>query len=233
MKETLVNYFSFLRYPRLLKLSKDKNTLQKDFFWLFLLNLLFTGIILSIYMVLLNFKLIREYEDFDPFKMYGPFWGMMMIVIAAPLLEESLFRFQLRRYTLSIWFVVISLALVFFSFIDDEPVRFFVGIVFFIIAVLATLMKEKMSIRKGYLIWKKYYVFLFYYTALIFGYIHITNMKGLTVSDPSFVLYIGSQIFGGMTMGYIRIKYGLIYSILFHACFNLVVGGGSLLFSHL
>ncbi|WP_317172487.1 type II CAAX prenyl endopeptidase Rce1 family protein [Pedobacter foliorum] len=69
---------------------------------------------------------------------------------------------------------------------------------------------------------RTYYVFLFYYTAILFGYIHIANTKELTMADPSFVLYIGSQIFGGLSMGYLRVKYGLKYGILLHAAFNFI-----------
>ncbi|WP_420712341.1 type II CAAX prenyl endopeptidase Rce1 family protein [Pedobacter sp. SL55] len=78
--------------------------------------------------------------------------------------------------------------------------------------------------------WKKNYPFLFYYTAIVFGLIHLSNYKDLTVSDPSFVLYIASQTFGGLSLGYLRIKYGLTYSILFHAFFNLIVFSLAILF---
>jgi hypothetical protein len=75
---------------------------------------------------------------------------------------------------------------------------------------------------KAVKLFRGYYVFLFYYTAVIFGYVHISNIKGLTIADLSFVLYISSQLFGGLTMGYIRLKYGLGYSMLFHGCFNAI-----------
>jgi hypothetical protein len=80
----------------------------------------------------------------------------------------------------------------------------------------------KLDRRKAILIWRRYYVFLFYFTAIIFGYVHYTNIKGLTPADPVFIFYIISQIFTGISLGYLRVKYGLVYSILFHAGFNFI-----------
>ena len=78
--------------------------------------------------------------------------------------------------------------------------------------------------------WQKGFGFVFYYTGALFGYIHIANINGLTVVDPYFILFIAPQIMFGIALGYLRIKYGLAYSILFHACYNLIAYSATLLF---
>ena len=222
MIKTLSTYGQYLKYPRLLRMSKNKATLRKDFLWLLVLNLMFALTIGLTYFVLLKFKLITKYEEFDLFKFGFPA-ALFLVVVLAPVCEEFLFRWQLTKPKLSIWFVAISAALLASSFTKDDYIRFFIIIFFLFIALLSTILIDKLKRLKAVYLFRTYYVFLFYYTAIIFGYVHISNIKGLTLSDPSFVLYISSQIFGGLTMGYIRVKYGLKYSMILHASFNAVL----------
>jgi len=220
--ETFSAYWQFLKRPRLLKLTNNRTMLWKDISWLLILNFAFTGVVGLIYGILLRYSLINKYEEFDIFK-YGFIIALIFGTIAAPVLEESVFRWQLRKPKVSIWFVLISLSFLLNSFTSNEYAKFFIFILLFIAGLLVFPLIEKLSRMKIVQLFRGYYVFLFYYTAIIFGYVHITNIKGLTIADPSFVLYISSQIFGGLSMGYIRVKYGLWYSMLLHGCFNAVV----------
>lgn len=222
MIETLSAYWQFLKRPQLSKLVNDKTKLWKDLSWLSMLNLVFTGIVALVYSLLLKFDLIIKYEEYDIFQ-YGFGVAIILGVIVAPLIEEVIFRWQLRKPKLSVCFVVISAALLVSSFISNEYTKFFIFISFFVVGLFVFASIEKLSRLKTVQVFRGYYIFLFYYTAIIFGYVHITNIKGLTVSDPSFIIYISSQLFGGLSMGYIRIKYGLGYSMLLHGCFNAVV----------
>jgi len=69
--------------------------------------------------------------------------------------------------------------------------------------------------------WKKYFRIVFYLFALSFGFIHITNYQniGIIVILLSPII-IGSQIWGGLIYGYIRIKLGFLWSILAHSLNN-------------
>lgn len=221
MIETLSAYWRFLKKPQLLKLAGDKTILWKDISWLLILDFAFAGLVISIYELLLKFNLIIKYEEFNIFK-YGFAIAMLLGAIVAPILEECIFRWQLRKPKVSVWFVMVSLAILISSFTSNEYAKFFIFILFFIAGIVVFPIIEKLSRFKAVKLFRAYYIFLFYYTAVIFGYVHITNIKGLTIADPSFVIYVISQVFGGLSMGYIRVKYGLGYSILLHGFFNAV-----------
>lgn len=221
MLESLSAYWQYLKYPRLLVLSKDKNMLWKDFLWLLILDIAFATLIGIVYYSLLHFKLIKEYEEFDIFK-YGFPLAMLLGAVIAPLTEELVFRWQLRKPKLSLLFVLISVGIVTWTFVKNDYALFFIGLGLLVIGLFAVFLMDKLNRLRRVKVFRTYYVFLFYYTAILFGYIHITNIKGLTLADPSFILYIISQIFGGLSMGYLRVKYGLKYSILLHATFNTI-----------
>lgn len=222
MKKALYDYWNFLKKPRLLKVDKNRESLIPDFSTLLILDFLFAGFVVSFHSVLIHYKLVKEYEEFDFFKEFG-FWGSLLLAgIAAPLIEECIFRWQLRKRLLSIYFVATSSALLFASFTKNDYIKFFICISSLVFAILIHVLVSKIKKRKAIIMWKRYYVFLFYFTAIIFGYIHYTNIKGLTPGDPSVVFYVISQMFAGLSLGYLCVKYGLRYSMLFHACFNLI-----------
>lgn len=221
MLESLSAYWQYLKYPRLLVLSKDKKMLWKDLLWLLVLDIAFTTFIGIIYYSLLHFKLIREYEEVDIFK-YGFPLAMFLGVVFAPLSEELVFRWQLRKPKWSFLFVLISIEIIAWTVVKNDYALFFIGLGLLIIGLVAVMVMDKLKMLRKVKVFRTYYVFLFYYTAILFGYIHITNAKGLTLADPSFIFYIGSQIFGGLSMGYLRVKYGLKYGILLHAAFNTI-----------
>lgn len=221
MLESLSSYWQYLKYPRLLALCTDKKMLWRDLSSLLILYIAFTSLIGGMYYSLLHFKLIREYEEFDIFK-YGFPLAMFFGVVFAPISEELLFRWQLRNPKWSILFLLISVEIVAWTFVKSDYALFFIGLGLLVIGLVAVMAMDKLTRLKKVKIFRSYYVFLFYYTAILFGYIHITNTKGLTLADPSFILYISSQIFGGLSMGYLRVKYGLKYGILLHAIFNMI-----------
>jgi hypothetical protein len=195
--------------------------LWRDLLWLLVLDIAFATLIGIIYYSLLHFKLIREYEEFDLFK-YGFPLAMFFGVVFAPFSEELLFRWQLRKPKWSILFVLISIEIIAWTVVKNDYILFFIGLGLLVIGLVAVMVIDKLERLRKVKVFRTYYVFLFYYTAILFGYIHITNAKGLTLADPSFIFYIGSQIFGGLSMGYLRVKYGLKYGILLHAAFNFI-----------
>lgn len=219
MIETFSAYWQFLKKPQLLKLATDKTKVWKDMFWLLVLHFAFAILINLIHYLLLKFKLIVSYESFDLFQ-FGFILAMVLGAVAVPLAEEVLFRWQLRKPKVSLWFILLSLGCLISSFTGNKYVGLAIFTCLFVIGLMIHSRVEKWSRMKTILVFRKYYVFLFYYTAIIFGYIHISNMKRLTLADPSFIIYISSQILGGLGLGYIRVKYGLVYSILMHAAFN-------------
>ncbi len=82
-------------------------------------------------------------------------------------------------------------------------------------------------------IWKKYYAFFFYGFSIAFGLLHITNYEntGLLFCfiAPFLVL---TQFVTGLFIGYLRLKAGFFWGFLFHALFNGILFGGSIVLYH-
>ncbi|MEJ7560829.1 MAG: CPBP family glutamic-type intramembrane protease [Pedobacter sp.] len=220
MYQSLSNYWQFLKRPRLLRFSKNKLELRKDFITLLILDFVIAFAVMGTISTLLHYKLIKEYPIIDLTKQYGLLVTGILLCVVAPLLEESVFRYQLRKRRLSIYFIAISLAWIVISNVNNSYLQLSFLIAFIILAILCDMRFKSMSMTRSYLLWQRWYGWLFYLTAFIFAYAHLSNIKGLTVADPSFILYILAQLVVGMSLGYLRIKYGLIYAMLGHASYN-------------
>ena len=223
MKRTLDTFASFLKNPKPLKQLKDKNLLLKDFTALYTLYVVFSILLMSILGVLLHFDLVKEYKGIDLLKEFGVLGTLLIACIIAPLLEESLFRYHLKEMNSAIYFVFLSVGALIVSQIDEIRQQLVIIGIALVFAVLVIELLKKRSRFYVTKFWMKIYPYLFYYTAIIFGLVHLSNYEDLTLGDPGFVFYIASQTFGGLGLGYLRIKYGLVYSILFHALFNLLM----------
>ncbi|WP_293052911.1 CPBP family intramembrane glutamic endopeptidase [Paludibacter sp.] len=68
---------------------------------------------------------------------------------------------------------------------------------------------------------QKYFGWFFYPMAILFGCIHISNFQGYNELLLWMPLLTSIQFIAGLFLGYIRIKYGLIWSIFYHAFNNM------------
>ena len=117
-------------------------------------------------------------------------------VIMAPLLEEVMFRLILRFRSnfLILWSIHIGVAL--------------------------HLGQKRSLLKTARKVWDKFYGWVFYLMAAAFGLMHIMNF------EPSLNIYllapilVAPQILIGINLGYLRVRFGLIWSILFHAFYN-------------
>ncbi|CAL2086709.1 CPBP family intramembrane glutamic endopeptidase [Tenacibaculum sp. 190524A02b] len=94
-------------------------------------------------------------------------------------------------------------------------------IIFLFVVVVAPL-TEEFIFRGPLTLFKRKKVFkiAFYTFAILFGLIHITNYKitsNVLLLTP---ILIAPQIILGSYLGFIRVRFGLAWSILLHACYN-------------
>ena len=224
MIQTLSAFWQFLKKPKPLKLSKDNKSLWRDMLWLLILDLLFAGLIMITYCILVHFKVIKEYiEEIDLLKKYGLIATLFIACIFAPIVEEFLFRWHLTKKYIPIYFVCFTLGLIANYFIKSSYLIWPIYIFFLLVALVVQVYFKRIGIRKRLVFQQQSFVYLFYYSAIIFGLTHLTNIKGLTLSDPAFIIFVISQAFAGLSLGYLRIKYGLLYSILLHCFLNFVM----------
>ncbi len=82
-------------------------------------------------------------------------------------------------------------------------------------------------------IWSKHYAYFFYAFAVAFGLFHISNFSNSEIVffaiSPLIIL---SQLSGGVVLGYIRLKAGLFWGMLYHGLFNGIIVVIPLLFYH-
>jgi membrane protease YdiL (CAAX protease family) len=75
--------------------------------------------------------------------------------------------------------------------------------------------------------WNKNYRLIFYFSALCFGYAHIFNFGTLSTSVLLFSpILILPQFFMGSVAGFLRVRFGFMWSYALHFCHNLLFLGG-------
>lgn len=93
--------------------------------------------------------------------------------------------------------------------------------VFFLAVIIAPLFEE-LVFRAPLSLFKKPKTFkiIFYVFAITFGLVHITNFKLTTNVILLAPFLVAPQIILGTYLGFIRIRFGLLWSILLHATYN-------------
>jgi len=112
-------------------------------------------------------------------------------------------------------------------FEDYSPIM-----VIFMAVVLAPVFEE-LIFRAPITLFCKYksaFRWIFYGFALAFGYIHIFNYELNTTILLLSPILVAPQIILGFFLGYIRVRFGLLYAILFHAVYNAILTVPSVLF---
>ena len=105
--------------------------------------------------------------------------------------------------------------------------------ILFFAAILAPFIEE--SIFRGPLIYfkqPKAFKTAFYVIGIIFAYVHIFNFEITTNVLLFSPLLVAPQFFIGLIFGFIRIRFGLIWSILLHSIYNGILVSLFLLASH-
>ncbi len=145
----------------------------------------------------------------------------LMIVILAPLIEESIFRFPLRYSPLTVALLLALLSL----FI---PVEIFlatpraVGLRFALAAVVGLgtryWLHHHVKAPRGHAFYAKHIGWIFYVSVISFGALHIFNFDAKTfIIAP---LVVMPQLTLGALFGFIRLRYGFWWSVFIHGFHN-------------
>lgn len=176
IKQTLTDFFNFLKKPTDTQLHLSTWKKLKMIFILFIAEvIIFISIIYPIITgidYLIPLKSVRVEED-KTFLFY-----FLTLVVFAPIFEEFLFRWVLRRQTL-----------------------------------IESLVPQQK--------WDKIFPFLVYFTAIAFGFVHISNY-----TNEELLFYILSpiilitQLLGGFVITFIRVRFNIFWGMLYHALWN-------------
>ena len=97
----------------------------------------------------------------------------------------------------------------------------------FVAAVILAPLLEEFFFRGPLIFFKKnpFFAYIFYAFTLVFGFYHIINFeitKTVLLLSP---LLVAPQICVGVFLGYMRIRFGLLWAILLHSLYNLILLG--------
>jgi membrane protease YdiL (CAAX protease family) len=110
--------------------------------------------------------------------------------------------------------------------LDDLFENYSAWSILFLAIILAPFLEE--LIFRGPISWfrnSRYFKLVFYFWAVLFGYIHISNFEFSTQVLLMSPLLVAPQISVGLLLGTIRIKFGLIWSMAMHCLYNLILVG--------
>ena len=146
-------------------------------------------------------------------------WGTYLaIVIIAPILEELIFRYGLR-YSKTIiacltWFPIYWIIK---HTVPQSNLPLSIGLSLLSIPIIRfALIPFDVQLEK---LWIRSFPFLFHVFAITFGLIHLSNYSHISNYFLAIPL-VSSQIVSGYVLGFIRMKFGLTYSMGLHAVWN-------------
>ena len=145
---------------------------------------------------------------------------IIFAVLLAPIIEESLFRLLLVFNKRNLFYFFVMCVGLFITFLVRES--YFKLFLFILLSLISIIIYFYFEVIKSFLV--KNYRCFFYFIVVLFAVLHLFNFNGIN-SHNLFVaiILVVPQIILGLILGYLRIKYGIAYSILFHAIVNLSV----------
>ncbi|PWK28572.1 CAAX prenyl protease-like protein [Arcicella aurantiaca] len=145
----------------------------------------------------------------------------LMIVAFAPIFEELTFRYALRcsKTAIAVMILMVVWLIVKFTVKSNQDIAFIVGITFSLIPVIRLAIKPfDNQLEKQ---WIRFFPFIFHFSAIIFGLMHLTNFEHINNYFLAIPL-VCSQFVSGYVLGFVRMKFGLFYSMGLHAVWNFI-----------
>ncbi len=144
-----------------------------------------------------------------------------IVVIYTPMIEEFCFRAFLKKSKINMTFLLSGLTSLILVFTLKVGV-FYHFIIFISIIIFTYLL---LSYFKCYF---KYFTryqlsFMVYFSSISFGLAHLVNHEGITFYTffPLLMLSI-FKVLDGFLISMLRLKFGLLYSVIFHSTVNLI-----------
>ncbi|HNW57407.1 MAG TPA: CPBP family glutamic-type intramembrane protease [Bacteroidales bacterium] len=210
MKEAL----SFFINPKYLK------TVTID--WRRLLLIAIVYIIISSPLNFINHLLIRTLSLNEKEINENFFRTFIMLAVFAPVFEEITFRLLLKPKKRNlIVFATSALTVSILFFLGNQLLL--MSVLLFAGTISSMVIFNKKILHAFQKFFLKKFVYFFYFSCIIFGFVHIFNYE--PVGIMMFVLsplIVAPAVLAGIFFGYVRMKFGIMYSILFHACINLL-----------
>jgi len=221
--KTIVN---FLKNPdNKLSRSYDVKKNLKSVFIFYLIKLLLFIIWL---IVIASFIDIESPAVVDIRNKMSPLGFILYALLLGPILEEAIFRLSLVFKPIYITITVLLLTYVLTSklvygigHINIEE-HILVRIVISILFALITYFLANKYFTYFLKFWNANFRWIYYCSIIFFTFLHLDLLELTFNKFLLFPLLTFPQLLGGTINGYIRIKYGFIYSCLFHGINNIL-----------
>lgn len=151
-----------------------------------------------------------------------------IVIILAPFIEELIFQGFLKYSRVFIAFTLSFLLMIVTKFIFVSSVVLGISIVLNILLVPLYVRVLRPFDAKLSMFWSKSFPYIFHITCVCFGLIHLTNYTGISNNYFLAIPLVTMQLISGYILGFVRMKFGLIYSIGVHSTWNFIVSFGFL-----
>lgn len=209
---------NFLRY-----LKESRYIKTEEIGWKYILFLVFIYFILVMPLGSIIGLLSEMLNITHEFKNNRIQLSFLQVVFFAPLMEESLFRLLLKPKIKNLLaFSVISSLVIFYLFWKTHYQIATIWICLQIVSLLL-IWKRQSYFRQFYRIYIRRFPYFFYFSIIMFGLVHLGNFTypeitiWIVLLSPLLIL---PQLIMGSMLGFIRMKWGIVYSILFHTMVN-------------
>jgi hypothetical protein len=212
------DFIAFLINPNLEKEIEIKSITSflklvwLSFLYIFVIGIIFT---LLISIPLKHFNLLPPQKQINLDSS-----NILKISLLVPIIEELVFRLPLRVSKISIAFFL-SATLFMFLFKLNFYIALAISISIFLSLILS-IKKDSQILIKTDIFFAKYFYGLFYFQALVFGLLHLTNYNLDYKYFYLFPCFILIYIFTGCLLGYVRVRYtsGIYVCIATHIVLN-------------
>lgn len=164
----------------------------------------------------------------DMSKKMSPLSFVLYVLVFAPVLEEAIFRLSLVFKP-----IYITISVFFLTYILSSKLVYGIGHLDFNAYVIERLVISVVVASFSYLLAKRYSSYLLklwdlnfrwiYYASIIcFAFLHLDLLELTFDKVLLFPLIKFPQLISGTMTGYIRIKYGFVYSCLYHSLSNIM-----------
>jgi hypothetical protein len=204
-------FFKFLRFPNQPEQFYPMSLV--DFLKLMLITLLVIAPYSVLIYVLGLFEMQNEVMDLleENLTVF-----LITAIIFAPIIEEPIFRLHLDLTKKSIlWSLGVSIFLVFDFWIAVAALW-----IYLIWLLICVSMNNPPSLK-----------LVVYSSAILFGLVHLSNFTSLDYTTQFYLipLLIGGQVFLGLMISFIRLRYGMKWAMIYHGVYNGLFTAGYLL----
>lgn len=222
----LKRIISFSKKPKYEAAEVSGKEKLKTFFITFVINIACTMVVVGL--LTLVDKFIFDFSEshiaMEMFENF-PLWVVAVLgIIIAPFWEEAAFRLPLkyRKEVVNVLIALVITIAIILQYSGAQHTYSIITSVLLLIVLLLFIFFNRRVTRFTEYLWKNKFPFVFYFFTIAFALIHISNFK---ISTPVLLLLpvlILPQFVVGFFIGYIRVRLGFFWGVLFHAIHNAI-----------